>query len=164
MIRDVNQMTPKTLYAIDPGKNGAIAVFDHGELAGMSECTPVQLYLCLALDHLFEREAHVVIERVQGLPGQSGPAMFNFGQGYGELLGVCRAMGVTPSLVTPAVWKGALGLRREFGETTARFKGRSLEKARGLWPMAPYFKRAKDDGEAEAALIGHYALTQGAFA
>lgn len=157
-------MIPEILYSVDPGNTGAIAVFERGELAGMHDCDPAKLAELLVLDAAFDLESKVVIERVNGLPGQSGPGMFTFGQGYGELLGVCLAMGVKPLLVGPAVWKGAVGLRREFGETTPRFKGRSLEKARGLWPLAPYFKRAKDDGKAEAALIGHYALTQGAFA
>ena len=154
--------TPPFLYAIDPGKSGAIAVFERGILAGMRPCTAPELFLLLR-NYWTRRDCSVAMERVQGLPGQSGPGMFAFGQGYGELLGVCLASGVEPKLVSPATWKGALGLRREFGETTAKFKGRSLTMARALWPDAPWFKRAKDDGAAEAALIGHYALTSGLF-
>lgn len=155
--------TPPVLYAIDPGKSGAIAVFERGNLAGVCPCTAQDLCGLLRIDRAFGFDPEVAIERVQGLPGQSGPGMFAFGQGYGELLGVCFASGVEPKLVQPATWKGALGLRREHGETTAEFKGRSLTMARALWPDAPWFKRAKDDGAAEAALIGHYALTSGLF-
>lgn len=100
----------------------------------------------------------VMIELVTG--GQSGKkqgaqSMFNFG-------GVLRfahaiALGVRPrprvEFVTPAVWKGKLGLLNSG-------KGASREKCRTIYPgTATFLARAKDDGRAEAALIAHYGRT-----
>ncbi|MDE2426689.1 MAG: hypothetical protein KGO96_12355 [Elusimicrobia bacterium] len=150
---------PKIMLSIDPGAKGAIATFEDKFLVAMTRATPEFLTNLL----LRLRGARVVLEQVNGAPGQSGPASFNFGKAYGELLGVCEALRVEPVLVRPADWKPALGLRREYGETTAQFKRRSLVMARDLWPehASRFFKLAKDDGAAEAALLGHYALVQG---
>ena len=149
----------QVFLAIDPGKNGAIAVFRGGELTHMKVCTTFVLRDWLDM----KLRPRVVIEQVNGAPGQSGPASFNFGKAYGELLGVCLAMDVEPMLIRPVDWKGGLGLRREYGETNAKFKGRSLAMARALWPQhaETFFARAKDDGAAEAALLGYYALQAG---
>ena len=149
----------QVLLAIDPGKTGAIALFIGDRLDNVMPVTPDTL--CRRLGAYKHRR--VVIEQVNGAPGQSGPASFNFGKSYGELLGVCIALGVEPVLTRPVDWKGGLGLRREYGETNAKFKGRSLAMARELWPQhaKTFFARAKDDGAAEAALLGHYCLTQG---
>ena len=148
------------LLAIDPGKTGRIALFRGDDAPGVF-CVATANALATQLRCL--PGARVVIEQVNGAPGQSGPASFNFGKTYGELLGVCAALDVEPILIRPADWKGGLGLRRAPGETIARFKARSLAMARELWPQhaKTFFRYAKDDGAAEAALLGHYALTQG---
>jgi hypothetical protein len=149
----------QVLLAIDPGKTGAIAFFSGARLYKIAAATTAALceFLGTGTQH------RVVIEQVNGAPGQSGPASFNFGKAYGELLGVCIALDVEPVLIRPVDWKGGLGLRREYGETNAKFKGRSLAMARELWPQhaKTFFARAKDDGAAEAALLGLYALQQG---
>ena len=151
-----------SVLSIDPGKNGAIACFVRGDLASMSSARAADLVGWLKpRDEDFP--VRVVIEQVNGAPGQSGPASFNFGKAYGELLGVCAALDVEPVLIRPADWKGGLGLRREFGESPASFKRKSLVMARALWPQhaSTFFARAKDDGAAEAALLGHYAIKEG---
>jgi len=159
LIRE-DRMT-QVLLAIDPGKSGAIAVFQDWQLQVHPGASARQL--CDLLSVRPADNTRVVIEQVNGAPGQSGPASFNFGKSYGELLGVCIALDVEPVLIRPVDWKGGLGLRREYGETNAKFKGRSLAMARELWPQhaKTFFARAKDDGAAEAALLGHYALQAG---
>ena len=75
--------------------------------------------------------------------------MFAFGQAYGLVLGVLAGLWIPTSTVTPAAWKKALKLNT--GKDAAR------AKAAQLWPqMAGEFKRVKDDGRAEAALIAHW--------
>ena len=140
------------LLAIDPGKTGAIAAFTEGLLSGIFACDAATLN-----DALFPG-TEVVIEQVNGVPGQSAPAAFNFGRRYGELLGVCIANGIEPVLVAPMIWKGALGLRRGT-MTNTEFKTASRELVSKLYPdHAHLFARAKDDGSAEAVLIGHWYL------
>jgi hypothetical protein len=64
---------------------------------------------------------------------------------------VIQARHIRIELVTPSVWKRALGLGKD--------KDASLHKARLLFPMAE-LHLAKHDGRAEALLIAHYALTR----
>jgi hypothetical protein len=149
----------KIVYAIDPGKTGAIATFRNGVLANVAD--PIAAGLGAQLSDILVGDCKVVIEQVGGVPGQSGPASFVFGQGYGELLGVCMARGIEPYLIQPSEWKGFMGLRRRTSESSASWKRRSLSVALNLWPQAPWFKLAKHDGRAEAALLGSYALLQG---
>ena len=148
------------LLSIDPGANGRIALFRHDDAPGVFFVATAN---ALATQLRCLPGARVVIEQVNGAPGQSGPASFNFGKAYGELLGVCVALDVEPVLIRPAEWKAGLGLRRAHGESIARFKGRSLAMAREIWPQHAgiFFKLAKDDGAAEAALLGHYVLKSG---
>jgi hypothetical protein len=153
----------QVVLAIDPGKTGAIAAFFKGEPGRVHPATATDLRDCILTARDASFTFRVVIEQVNGAPGQSGPASFNFGRAYGELLGVCIALDVEPVLIRPADWKAGLGLRRDYGESNAAFKRKSLVMARNVWPQhaKAFFARAKDDGAAEAALLGLYALQQG---
>lgn len=153
---------PRTLLAIDPGKTGAIARFLAGGLSAFAPATAEALCEILAEAAAFDDVTPVVlIEKVGGVPGQSAHRSFTFGRGVGELAGVCLAFGIEPVEVPPQVWKGKLGLRRAEGMTQAQNKAQSLAMARALWPEASKgLARAKDDGRAEAALIGHYWLEE----
>jgi crossover junction endodeoxyribonuclease RuvC len=143
-----------TLFSIDPGKTGAVAVFADGLLTDMIDpdanglARPFADRLLDAID--FRHSVTVVIEKVNGVPGQSGPAAFNFGDGFGQLKGVCIGLGFNPILVPPATWKQAMGLR-------GLDKGGSIDAAQRLWGNK-LFHLKKHDGRAEAALLGQYWL------
>ena len=47
----------------------------------------------------------VVIEQVSAMPGQGVTSMFNFGQSFGILKGICAAMQLPMYLIRPAKWK-----------------------------------------------------------
>ena len=47
----------------------------------------------------------VVVEKVSAMPGQGVTSMFNFGQSFGVIKGVCAAMQLPIFFVTPAKWK-----------------------------------------------------------
>jgi crossover junction endodeoxyribonuclease RuvC len=71
---------------------------------------------------------------------------FAFGEGFGIVKGVLAALGIPCQLVPPAKWKRDMGLNQS--------KDGSRAKAIAKWPAHAYeFKRAKDDGKAEACLI-----------
>lgn len=145
------------LVGIDPGLSGAVAwLSDHGHLIevrdlpvakanGKSELMPAAL-----ADLLRERmPIHAFVERVAARPGAGVSGMFNFGRGYGQIEGVLAALGVPVTLVTPAKWKAALRIPAD--KSAARLR------AAQLWPgLAGTFSRVKDDGRAEASLIGLY--------
>ena len=101
------------------------------------------------------------VENVSSMPRQAGA--FNFGRSAGVVHGVLGALGVPMELVSPNIWKGAMGLRKMAGETQDQNKTRARELAIKLWPSnASEFKRVKDDGRAEACLIARqYANSKG---
>jgi crossover junction endodeoxyribonuclease RuvC len=145
------------IIGCDPGIHGAIAwLSDDGHLIeardlpvakanGKSELMPAAL-----ADMLRERPVtHAFVERVASRPGAGVASSFNFGRGFGQIEGVLAALGVPVTLVTPAKWKAALRLPAD--KSAARLR------AAQLWPgLAGTFARVKDDGRAEAALLGLY--------
>lgn len=157
------------LVSVDPGKKGAIAVFENGVLQHvydpdsegsltnkfielLGEGSPSNKFIeILGLNDI------VVIEKVNGRPGQSAPAAFNFGKGFGELLGACKALAIEPILIPPNVWKPAMGLSKAGLTTMAEFKRLSVDTAANEFGNK-FFYLAKHDGRAEAALLGAYWL------
>ena len=87
------------------------------------------------------------------MPGQGIASSFQFGVGFGSILGVLQALHIRIELVTPSSWKRSYGLSKD--------KHASLHKARLLFPTAE-LHLAKHDGRAEALLIAHHALTRSA--
>src|SRR4051812_36399712 len=76
-----------------------------------------------------------------------GIALFGLGKSAGLIEGVLTGMAIPLSLVRPQVWQRHHGQRGD--------KGASRATAMRLWPgAAGRFLRVKDDGRAEAALVG----------
>ena len=152
-----------TIIGIDPGVHGAIARLDltHGLIevidmpslivkVGKSNKTRISPQ-ALASYIAGHKPSHAYVEAVHAMPGQGVSSTFAFGQALGQIEGVLAALGVPVTYVTPAAWKRSM-------QVTAG-KGTSRARAMQLWPRqtAP-FVRVKDDGRAEAALIGLYGL------
>lgn len=90
-----------------------------------------------------------VTERVSAMPKQGISSAFNFGRGLGIIEGVLSALLVPTTFVSPAKWKGAMGLNRD-GEASRTLATR-------LYPeQAGALRRVKDHNRAEAILLGHY--------
>jgi len=90
-----------------------------------------------------------VTERVSAMPKQGISSAFNFGRGLGIVEGVLAASMLPTTFVSPAKWKGAMGLNRD-GEA-------SRVLATRLYPsQAGALRRVKDHNRAEAILLGHY--------
>jgi len=147
------------IIGVDPGFTGAIA-FDFKTLGLKVYDLPLTMYNKrkqvdpAALNTLIRNNystvsAIVVLEDVHAMPKQGLVSTFRFGYNAGILLGVLSTHDLTIVRVKPAVWKSALGLTSN--------KKDSLTLARKLFPeQADLFKRAKDDGRAEAALLAHF--------
>jgi hypothetical protein len=150
-----------TLLAIDPGLGGAIAVLDAstGDLLDLRD-TPcstgrarkrvreadlAHLIRDLAATH---RPVAAACEATLGRPPMSAMAAHTLGLHSGLVRGVCAALGLPVALLPPRGWKAALGLTAD--------KAGSLALARRTWPehAETRFARARDEGRAEAALIG----------
>lgn len=94
-----------------------------------------------------------VIEQVGGMTGQSASAAFNFGRAAGAVEYTMTALGLRLVRVAPVTWKKRLGVKG--GKDDSRLA------AMRLWPaLAERFKRVKDDGRAEAGLIGQWYFLQ----
>ena len=73
--------------------------------------------------------------------------------------GILHAHKIDMTLVAPASWKAAFGLKRAEDETKRDKKNEARQMATNLYPaQAHLFERVKDDGVAEATLIALYGL------
>ena len=96
----------------------------------------------------------VVIEDVHALPKDGPVQAFTFGYGLGLLHGICQVYDLSVVNVPPHVWKSKYGLN------TDKHKSRTV--ASRFFPHnASVWSRAKDDGRAEAALLGLLGFTEG---
>ena len=150
-----------TIYiGIDPGFSGAIAFYAPKEnivsiydmpvyqnAKGKTEINLYELHEILAPE---TDDPHMaIIEQVAAMRGQGVTSMFRFGQSYGATQMAVAAHKIPMQFVTPAKWKSYLGLSRD--------KGVSRSLASQRFPkQADLFKRVKDDGRAEAALLALY--------
>jgi hypothetical protein len=143
------------IIAIDPGKNGGIAVFSIDrnmliEVVKMPE-TPMDILTFLSF---FSKNSICYIEKVGGIPGQGGASsMFNFGKGFGhlEMALLCRKIPTTE--VTPQKWQKALQLGTKGHKSTSQWKNKLKAKAQQLYPKVPKITLAISD----ALLILEYA-------
>ena len=107
------------IIGIDPGISGSICFFKDGRILEVIEMPVMtegkknkkqvngaQIYNeFLKRINKKEDEIRVVIEQVSAMPGQGVTSMFNFGQSYGILKGICSAMQLPMFFVRPAKWK-----------------------------------------------------------
>jgi hypothetical protein len=156
---------PDYALGIDPGNQGAFALLDistrkihtiwdmplrDGKVYPGGVAMVVDMAKSIAAAKLV-----AVIENVNSRPRQAHA--FSFGLGVGVVHGCLAAYGIPFNLVTAAQWKSAMGLRRAVNETQALNKTRARELAMELWPEnADEFKRIKDDGRAESALLSFF--------
>ena len=106
------------IIGIDPGLSGAIAVLENNKVLNVFEMPVMsegkknkrQLNSALLVNLLKENvlnneEVAVVVEQVNAMPGQGVTSMFNFGQSFGILKGICSAMQLPMYFVRPSKWK-----------------------------------------------------------
>ena len=145
------------IVGIDPGVTGALALFRDGTLrsiedmpvdAGRVNGHAVTILLTLAEPDV------VYLEWTQPMPKNGSIASYSLGLNTGIVIGVVQALNIPLERVRPAAWKLAMGLR---GKPKAASRGMATE----LFPdFAAMFRRVKDDGRAEAALIARYGAYQ----
>ena len=99
---------------------------------------------------LDKNDIRVVIEQVSAMPGQGVTSMFNFGQSFGILKGICSAMQLSMHFVRPAKWKKYFNLINSEKDAS---RTRAIE-------IFPYFSgqlsRKKDSNKADAILIASF--------
>jgi crossover junction endodeoxyribonuclease RuvC len=154
------------ILGIDIGASGAIALLTmEGGLIEVADMPVLQdgpkgrraVNAPLLSSIIFKSHAdQAFIEFVGARPGEGAVGAFAFGRSRGVIEGVLAAAGVPVRFIAPATWKRAVGL-------SLASKDAARSEAIRRWPNhAALFARGKDDGRAEAALIGAAGLTRSA--
>ena len=152
------------IIGIDPGISGSICFFEDGKILEVIEMPVMtegkknkkqvngaQIYNeFLKRINKKEDEIRVVIEQVSAMPGQGVTSMFNFGQSFGILKGICSAMQLPMFFVRPAKWKKYFNLINSQKDAS---RTRVIE-------IFPYFStqlsKKKDSNKADAILIASF--------
>ena len=153
------------VIGIDPGISGSICFFDNGKIIDVVEMPTMtegkkhkkqvngsQIFneISEKIKKLDKKDIRVVIEQVSAMPGQGVTSMFNFGQSYGILKGICSAMQLSMYFVRPAKWKKYFNLINSEKDAS---RTRAIE-------IFPYFSsklsRKKDSNKADAILIASF--------
>ena len=102
------------------------------------------------LSEINQDEVCVVVEHVTAMPGQGVTSMFNFGQSYGVIKGICSAMQLPIHFVRPTKWKKYFNLINTSKDAS---RSRAIE----IFPkISDNLKRKKDSNKADAILIASY--------
>ena len=97
-----------------------------------------------------KKNIKVIIENVSAMPGQGVTSMFNFGQSFGVLKGICSAMQLSMYFVRPAKWKKYFNLINTE-------KDASRTKVIEIFPYISHkLSRKKDSNKADAILIASF--------
>ena len=95
-------------------------------------------------------EVVVVVEHVNAMPGQGVTSMFNFGQSFGVIKGICSALSIPIHFVRPTKWKKHFNLIKTN-------KDASRTKVIEVYPeISSKLSRKKDSNKADAILIARY--------
>ena len=153
------------IIGIDPGISGSICFFKEGKILDVIEMPTMtegkknkrqvngsQIYneILKRIKQVEKQEIRVVIEQVSAMPGQGVTSMFNFGQSFGILKGICSAMQIPMYFVRPAKWKKYFNLINSEKDAS---RTRVIE-------IFPYFSsqlsKKKDSNKADAILISSF--------
>ncbi|MBO1361805.1 hypothetical protein J2D73_18645 [Acetobacter sacchari] len=157
----------KTVIGIDPGINGAVAIMnERGDLIEVLDMPTTPTVVSgktrsvvsaplLATMIRAHDPSSVWIEKVHAGPKMGSLSAMSFGIGVGVIEGVVAALGKPLTTARPAIWKKAMSCPAD--------KDAARTRAMQLFPTsADLFKRKKDDGRAEAAMIALYGLNHSA--
>ena len=162
------------IFGIDPGVSGAICVLEKGRVIEVYEMPTMiegkknkRQVNGAEVTNIFEKEltnesnriessenyekiAKVVVEHVTAMPGQGVTSMFNFGQSFGVIKGICAALKLPIYFVRPTKWKKHFNLIKTN-------KDASRTKVIEAYPnISSKLSRKKDSNKADAILIARY--------
>ena len=153
------------IIGIDPGISGSICFFEDGKILDVVEMPTMidgkknkrqvngsQVYneISKRIKKIDKKDIRVIIEQVSAMPGQGVTSMFNFGQSFGILKGMCSAMQLPMYFIRPAKWKKYFNLINSE-------KDASRTKAIEIFPYySSNLSKKKDTNKADAILIASY--------
>ena len=153
------------IIGIDPGISGSICFFEDGKIIDVIEMPTMtegkknkkqvngsQIYneFLKRINKFHRDDIRVIVEQVSAMPGQGVTSMFNFGQSFGILKGICSAMQLPIYFVRPTKWKKYFNLINSEKDAS---RTRAIE-------IFPYFSsqlsKKKDANKADAILIASF--------
>ena len=153
------------IIGIDPGVSGSICFFRDGKILDVIEMPVMnegkknkkqvngaQIYneITKKINSYPETKTRVVIEHVTAMPGQGVTSMFNFGQTFGAIKGVCAALNLPIFFVRPSKWK-------KYFELINSSKDSSRTKVIEMYPsLSSQLAKKKDVNKSDAILIARY--------
>jgi crossover junction endodeoxyribonuclease RuvC len=153
------------IIGIDPGISGSLCFFQDGKIVDVIEMPNMpegkknkrqvngaQIYneISSRINNFKKEDVKIVIEQVSAMPGQGVTSMFNFGQSFGVLKGICSAMQLSMYFVRPTKWKKYFNLINSE-------KDASRTKAIEIFPyISGQLSRKKDANKADAILIASF--------
>tara|TARA_B100000575_G_C23049000_1_gene603830 strand:- start:529 stop:1023 length:495 start_codon:yes stop_codon:yes gene_type:complete len=153
------------IIGIDPGISGSICFFQDGKILEVIEMPTMtdgkknkrqvngsQIFneILKMIKKNENQDIRVVIEQVSAMPGQGVTSMFNFGQSFGILKGICSAMQLPVYFVRPAKWKKYFNLINSE-------KDASRTRAIEIFPhFSSQLSKKKDSNKADAILIASF--------
>ena len=153
------------IIGVDPGISGSICFLKDGVIKDVVEMPTMiegkknkkqvngsQIFneISVRIKNMDKKNVKVVIEHVTAMPGQGVTSMFNFGQSFGILKGVCSAMQLSIYFIRPAKWKKYFNLINSE-------KDASRTRAIEIFPYySSHLSKKKDSNKADAILISSF--------
>jgi len=151
------------IIGVDPGVSGGISILENKKVIEVYDMPTLiegkknkrqvngsQVTNIIKENVDTNKETTVVVEHVNAMPGQGVTSMFNFGQSFGVIKGVCAALSLPIYFVRPTKWKKHFNLIK-----TNKEAGRT--KAIELYPeISGKLSRKKDSNKSDAILIARY--------
>ena len=151
------------IIGIDPGISGAICILNNGKITEIYEMPTMidgkknkkqvngaEVTNIINKELVNEKDINVVIEHVSAMPGQGVTSMFNFGQSFGVLKGICAALKLPVHFIRPVKWK------KHFNLINTE-KDASRTKVIEVFPyISSKISKKKDVNKADAILIARF--------
>ena len=151
------------IIGIDPGVSGAICILTNGKITEIYEMPTMidgkknkkqvngaEVTNIINKELINEKDINVVIEHVSAMPGQGVTSMFNFGQSFGVLKGICAALKLSVHFIRPVKWK------KHFNLINTE-KDASRTKVIEVFPyISSKISKKKDANKADAILIARF--------
>jgi len=151
------------IFGIDPGISGAISILENKKIIEVYDMPTMidgkknkKQVNGSQVANIFKekidanKEISVVVEHVNAMPGQGVTSMFNFGQSFGVIKGICSALSLPIHFIRPTKWK------KHFNLINTN-KDASRTKVIEIYPeISSKLSRKKDSNKADAILIARY--------
>ena len=151
------------IIGIDPGLSGAIAILEDKKVVSLHDMpvmpegkknkrqlNSAQLVNIIKNNSENEDEIVVVVEQVNAMPGQGVTSMFNFGQTFGAIKGLCAALELPIFFIRPSKWK-------KYFDLINSSKDLSRTKVIEMYPsLSNQLSKKKDVNKSDAILIARF--------